>query len=72
MDNFNSIILEGNLVRNPEARETPKGTVVCLFSIAVNKKYKKFAEKELCKNFEKRVDKGRVHPTVPGSGAKTQ
>ena len=23
------------------------------------KKYKKFAEKELCKNFEKRVDKGR-------------
>lgn len=40
MDNFNSIILEGNLVRNPEARETPKGTVVCQFSIAVNKKYK--------------------------------
>lgn len=40
MDNFNSIILEGNLVRNPEARETPKGTLVCQFSIAVNKKYK--------------------------------
>ncbi len=40
MDDFNSIVLEGNIVRDPESRETPKGTQVCMFSIAVNKNYR--------------------------------
>ncbi len=40
MDDFNSIVLEGNIVRDPESRETPRGTQVCMFSIAVNKNYK--------------------------------
>ncbi len=40
MDDFNSIVLEGNIVRDPESRETPRGTQVCMFSIAVNKSYK--------------------------------
>ena len=40
MDDFNSIVLEGNVVRDPDSRETPKGTPVCMFSIAVNKNYR--------------------------------
>lgn len=40
MDDFNSIVLEGNIVRNPEFRETGKGTPVCTFSIAVNKSFR--------------------------------
>ena len=31
MNNLNSVILEGNLVRDPEANLTPKGTPVCKF-----------------------------------------
>lgn len=40
MDDFNSIVLEGHVVRDPEAKETPKGTDVCLFPIAVNRSYR--------------------------------
>lgn len=40
MDDFNSIVLEGNVVRDPESRETQKGIPVCMFSIAVNKSYR--------------------------------
>lgn len=40
MDDFNSIVLEGNIVRDPESRETGKGTPVCTFSIAVNKSFR--------------------------------
>ncbi|MBO5137617.1 MAG: single-stranded DNA-binding protein [Spirochaetaceae bacterium] len=40
MDDFNSIVLEGHVVRDPETRETPKGTGICLFPIAVNRAYR--------------------------------
>jgi single-strand DNA-binding protein len=40
MNNLNSILLEGNLVRDPEINHTPKGTPVCKFSIASNRFYK--------------------------------
>ena len=40
MNNLNSILIEGNLVRDPELRETPKGTQVCSFSVASNRFYK--------------------------------
>ncbi len=40
MNNLNSIILEGNLVRDPEANLTPRGTSVCNFAIASNRYYK--------------------------------
>lgn len=40
MDDFNSIVLEGNIVRDPESRETTKGVPICMFSIAVNKNYR--------------------------------
>jgi single-strand DNA-binding protein len=40
MNNLNSIIIEGNLVRDPEYRETAKGTPLCAFSIASNRFYR--------------------------------
>jgi single-strand DNA-binding protein len=40
MNNLNSILLEGNLVRDPLFRSTTKGTSVCTFSLASNRYYK--------------------------------
>lgn len=40
MNSLNSIIIEGNLTRDPEYKETPKGTPVCNFSVASNRFYK--------------------------------
>ena len=40
MNNLNSIIIEGNLVRDPLLRSTAKGTSLCTFSIASNRFYK--------------------------------
>lgn len=37
---LNSIIIEGNVVRDPVLKETPRGTTVCNFSIASNRCYK--------------------------------
>jgi single-strand DNA-binding protein len=37
MNSLNSIIIEGNLVRDPLFRSTPKGTPVCTFSLASNR-----------------------------------
>jgi single-strand DNA-binding protein len=40
MNNLNSILIEGNLVRDAEMRTTPKGTVVTTFQIASNRYFK--------------------------------
>lgn len=40
MNNLNSILLEGNLVRDPDLKSTPSGTPVCTFSVASNRWYK--------------------------------
>ena len=49
---FNKVIMIGNLVRDPELRFTPKGSGVCSFSVALNRKYKKkdtdTYEEEVC------------------------
>jgi single-strand DNA-binding protein len=37
MNNLNSILIEGNLVRDPLLRSTPKGTSVCSFTLASNR-----------------------------------
>lgn len=37
MNSLNSILVEGNLTRDPELRNTPKGTPVCTFSVASNR-----------------------------------
>ena len=40
MNNLNSVLLEGNLCRDPELRYTPKGTAVCTLVVASNRTYK--------------------------------
>ncbi len=40
MATFNKVIMMGNLTRDPEMRATPKGTPVCSFSLALNRRYK--------------------------------
>jgi len=40
MNNLNSIILEGNLTKDPLMDKTPKGTAVCNFVVASNRFYK--------------------------------
>lgn len=38
--NSNTVVIEGNLTRDPELKETPKGTPVCSFCVASNRYYK--------------------------------
>jgi len=40
MNNLNSILIEGTLVRDAVVRKIPKGTTVCNFSIASNRFFK--------------------------------
>jgi single-strand DNA-binding protein len=40
MASFNRVILMGNLTRDPEIKYLPSQTVVCDFSLAVNRKWK--------------------------------
>ena len=40
MNNLNSVLLEGNLVRDPELNYSSKGTPVCSFSVACNRYFK--------------------------------
>jgi single-strand DNA-binding protein len=48
MNNLNSILIEGNLVKDPLFRTTAKGTSLCTFTLASNRYYKQDAglEKE--------------------------
>jgi single-strand DNA-binding protein len=40
MNNLNSILIEGNMVRDPQLRATAKGTSLCTFSLASNRFFK--------------------------------
>jgi single-strand DNA-binding protein len=40
MNNLNSILIEGNIVRDPLYKETPKGTPFCSFSVASSRFFK--------------------------------
>ncbi len=44
MNNLNSILVEGNLTRDPAFSESPKGKSVCSFTIATNRYYKQEEE----------------------------
>ena len=46
MNNLNSILIEGNMVRDPLLRSTPKGTTVCNFTIASNRFYRQDSNME--------------------------
>ena len=44
LNNLNSLLIEGNLVRDPELSYTPKGTAVCKFTVACNRFFKQDEE----------------------------
>jgi single-strand DNA-binding protein len=41
MASFNKVILIGNMVADPELKQTPSGTSVCRFRLAVQRKFTK-------------------------------
>ena len=44
MNNLNSVLVEGNLTKDPELSYTPKGTAVCKFSVGCHRYYKQDEE----------------------------
>ena len=46
MNNLNSVLLEGNLTRDPESTVTKGWTTLCTFTIGVNRRYKKEGEQK--------------------------
>jgi len=40
MNNLNSILIEGNMVRDPLVRHTPRGSTVCTFTVASSRYFK--------------------------------
>ncbi len=46
MNSLNSILVEGNLTKDPVVSETPKGTTVCNFRVASNRFYKQNDEQQ--------------------------
>lgn len=46
MNQLNSILIEGNLTKDPNFKETTKGTPLCTFAVASNRYYKQGSEME--------------------------
>jgi len=46
MNNLNSVLIEGNLVRDPIFKTTEKGTPICNFTIASNRFFRQDTELE--------------------------
>ena len=46
LNNLNSIIVEGNLVRDPQLKTIPNGHQVCTFAVASNRFYRQNDETE--------------------------
>jgi single-strand DNA-binding protein len=46
MNSLNSVLIEGNLVRDADVRSTPKGTTVCTFQIVCNRYYRQDSNME--------------------------
>jgi single-strand DNA-binding protein len=44
MNSLNSVLIEGNLTRDPALSQTPKGTPVCSFGVASNRYFKMDSE----------------------------
>ncbi len=63
MASFNQVILIGNLIKDPEVKTLPKGTTVCAFGLASNRRWKSESGEEKeevffanCKAFGKSAD----------------
>jgi len=52
MNNLNSVLIEGNLVKDPMLRSTPKGTQICTLRMASNRYFKRDNQSS---GFEKEV-----------------
>ena len=46
MNSLNSVLIEGNLVRDPEKKELESGSKLCLFSVATNRYFNQDNEKK--------------------------
>jgi len=46
MNSLNSVLIEGNLVRDPEKKEMESGSKLCTFSVASNRYYSQDNEKK--------------------------
>ena len=44
LNNLNSVLIEGNLVRDPELKYSTKGTALCTFALASNRYFKQDEE----------------------------
>jgi single-strand DNA-binding protein len=70
MNNLNSILIEGNLVRDPLLRTTPKGTPVCSFTVASNRYYRQDAGMEREVSFFDAQAWGKLGENVSSLGRK--
>ena len=70
MNNLNSTLIEGNLVRDAELRSTPKGTAVCTFQIASNRYYKQDSGLEKEVSFFTVESWGKLAESVGNQGRK--
>ena len=60
MNNLNSILLEGNLCREPELRYTPQGTPLCTLVVASNRTYKVDGERVEEVSFVEAMTSGKL------------
>ena len=60
MNNLNSILLEGNLSREPELRYTQSGTPICTLVVASNRSYKLDGERVEEVSFVEGVTAGKL------------
>jgi primosomal replication protein N len=70
MNNLNSILIEGNLVRDPEFRSTPKGTALCKFSLASNRFFRQDSDLEKEVSFFEAEAWGKLAETCNNQGRK--
>jgi len=70
MNNLNSVLIEGNMVRDPLVRATPKGTQVCNFSIASNRYFRQDSNLEKETGFFDVEAWGKLADTCGNQGRK--
>jgi single-strand DNA-binding protein len=70
MNNLNSILIEGNLVRDPEFRSTPKGTALCKFSLVSSRFFRQDSGVEKEVGFFEAEAWGKLAETCNNQGRK--
>ena len=70
MNNLNSVLLEGNMVRDPLFRSTQKGTSVCNFTVASNRFYRQNSNLEKEVGFFEVEAWGRLADACSSQGRK--